>query len=173
MKNSHMIVYRIVRKYKMFIPGETLLIPNYGYEDFSNNKKEIEMQLESVRQKEFNDLPSRLNSLYVCHSESSADYWATSIFGKKTVDYYLLHLRLENIKKIAWLDSDKYMEYPCVEKDLPTACKRYWDSATTETFGLKDEYEGLFVGNAIIDSVTEMRHNTDGSNSRIDNYFLG
>lgn len=36
-----------------------------------------------------------------------------------------------------------------------------------------DQALKLFAGNAIIDSVTEMRHNTDGSNSRIDNYFLG
>lgn len=162
-----MEVYRVVPEYAECVIGTPLQIPHYEFADFSDNKMKLEMKLEEVRQKEYANLPSRLDSLFVCHSLGCADYWATCKFGHKSVNYLLLKLHLDEIKHLFWFDSDSYMLYPYVEKNLDAACKQYWRSVQQETDGLKDEFEGLFVGNAVVSEIIVMHHNEDGSNIEI------
>lgn len=159
-----MEVYRVLPENADCAIGAPLQIPHYEFADFSDRKMKLEMKLEEIRQKEYANLPSRLNSLFVCHSLDCADYWATSKFGHKSVDYLLLKLHLDEIEHLFWFDSDCYMEYPYIEKNLDVAYKRYWMSAKQGTDALKEESEGLFVGKAVVSEIIIMHHNEDGNN---------
>lgn len=125
--------------------------------DFESQKKRnIESVFENVRNDEFSEMPSRLNTLFVFpEGKEYENYWCNAKFrnhsGQK-IKYVLYKLNLDG--DIVWLDSEYFDEcsYPGT-RNIEDSARCYWKSKDDDGIIKKDSVEGLFKGKAIVSGI--------------------
>ena len=143
-------VYRVV-SFDLDIKVGDFVNPS-KWDVIGERKKKIEDYLETNRPHSY---PKRDECLYVCFSKENAYEWARIKYSKRDTPYKLLTLDLTG--DLYWFMAEHYnvLGEIFTQEQLEEACKRYWNSKTEDssTMVLGKEYEGLFVGEAVVKAI--------------------
>lgn len=150
----------IVKKYIIYriVPFDAIVKEECPYTQETHEidgtyKKKIEEALEKHRPENY---PQRSNCLFVCFSKENAYEWAYIKYMKQDYTQYKL-LTLEITGKLYWFKAECYnlLHEGSSNEQIDKACKEYWNSSienpTNSVIG--KEYEGLFVGNAVVKAI--------------------
>jgi len=144
-----MKVYHIVKNELEFAVGDIILPRIYDLNSFAPKKKEIEMELEIIRNEGYSNYPSRLNCLFVCHDMNDVEFWAmmkSNIYGSQ-----LIVLTLDTIGPVFWFSAEGYnMYFNGQRNDLRQACLEFWESNKNTEFDKLIDREGITNGPAKI-----------------------
>ena len=153
------IVYRIEKEEvgRYYNIGDRVHIPKLrNTTQYKESKNNIEELFETVRQKSFPYLPSRMAARFVLpYNLKTVSKWVDEHYIKRRENVFLLTMQLTG--KIVWCDESIYNEaiLPLKTSEREHLAFKYWETAgaLNEDFKLP---EGLFFeGSAIIKDIQQ------------------
>lgn len=151
-----MIVYHLAPQKLEFAIGDILQPKTYNLGSFSPKKRQIEEELEKIRNEHFSDYPSRLKCLFVCFDMNDVEIWALQKSNDHGKEFKVL--TLETFEPVFWFSAESYnMFFNGLRNDLHQACLEFWESNRNHIFDNMEDREGLTNGPSIIIDVKDVR----------------
>ena len=147
-----MKVYHIIKNDLMPPVGNIIQPKTYNLNNMRPKKRQIEQELESIRNIHFSDFPSRLKCIFVCYDMEDVEFWAIQKYDICGGEFNVLII--ETSKPVFWFSAESYnMYFNGQRNDLHQACIEFWESNSKTKMNELVDREGLTSGEATIIAV--------------------